>query len=132
MLDMILDVSVIVLLTVGTFFCVVAAIGIVIMPDIFLRMSATTKAATVGAGFVLIAAALFFGLGDGGGVASRAIAVMLFLLLTAPVGAHMIGRAAYYEPGPNGEPSLWENTKMDELKDRFNEFNPQQTTQDKG
>ncbi len=105
-------VSVILMLS-GTLFMVVAAVGIVRMPDLFLRMSATTKAATLGVGFILLAAAVYF---DDFGTTTRALATIIFLLITAPVAAHMIGRAAYF----NGVP-LWSGTLVDELHGRYNE-----------
>jgi multicomponent Na+:H+ antiporter subunit G len=48
------------------------------------------------------------------GVASRAVATIIFLLLTVPVAAHMMGRAAYF----NGVP-LWEGTLYNELRGRY-------------
>ena len=83
------------LMIIGTLLMVIAGIGIVRMPDLFLRMSAATKASTLGAGFCLLAVVVYFG---ELGASSRAIAIIIFLLLTAPVAAHMIGRAAYRTP----------------------------------
>ena len=100
--------SLICLLT-GTFFLVVAALGMWRMPDLFTRMSATTKAATVGLGFLLLAVILHFPTNVD--VVIRAIAIFLFLLVTGPVSAHMIGRAAY---GAGVEMAA--ETKLDELK----------------
>jgi multicomponent Na+:H+ antiporter subunit G len=61
---------------------------------------------------MLLAAAIYF---NEFGVASRAIAIILFMLLTAPVAAHKIGRAAYF----NGVP-LWSGSSYDELRGRYN------------
>ena len=72
-------------------FALVAALGILRMPDLLLRMHASTKAGTLACGLTMLAAALVFG---DLGVAVRAAGVVVFLLLTAPVAAHMIGRAA--------------------------------------
>ena len=83
------------------------------MPDIFLRMSATTKTATLGVGAMLLGTALFFG--DLGAI-SRAFAILVFILSTTPVAAHMIGRAAYSDGVP-----LWEGTIMDELRGKYND-----------
>jgi multicomponent Na+:H+ antiporter subunit G len=49
------------------------------------------------------------------GVTTRALAIVVFLLLTAPVGAHMLGRAAHM-----GGIELWKNTVTDELRDEEN------------
>lgn len=115
---MLSTVIVLTLIVMGVIFCAVAAIGIVIMPDIFLRMSATTKAATLGAGLVLLGVALNFADGNVD-ISGRAVAIALFLILTAPVGAHMIGRAAYFEPTREGEPPiLSEMTVLDEMHNR--------------
>jgi multicomponent Na+:H+ antiporter subunit G len=97
------------LILVGAFFSLVAALGILRMPDLLMRMHAATKAGTLGAGLMLLAAAV--ALADAG-VAVRAGAAIGFLLLTAPVAAHVIGRAAYR----SGQLQLWEATRVDELR----------------
>jgi multicomponent Na+:H+ antiporter subunit G len=94
------------LLVGGAFFCFVAALGVLRMPDTYIRMHASSKAGTLGCGLVLVAVAVHFG---EVGVVSRAAAAIAFLLLTAPVGAHMIGRAAYRTGVP-----LWERSVVDE------------------
>ncbi len=96
------------LITIGTFFILVAGLGLVRMPDLFLRMSASTKAATLGVGCTMLGAAVFFG---DFGTLIRAGAVIIFLLLTAPVAAHLIGRAAYQDGVP-----LWNGTRFDHLR----------------
>ena len=102
-----------ILMLFGVFLILIAGIGLLRMPDLYLRMSAATKASTLGLGLILLGTVLFFG---ELGIASRAIATIIFVLLTAPVSAHMIGRAAY----TNGVP-LWEGTELDELKGRYDE-----------
>ncbi len=97
-----------ILLITGSIFVLVAAIGVLRLPDLLMKMHASTKAGTLGAGLILVAVAFAFG---DTGVASRAIATIIFLLITAPIAAHMIGRAAYYVGIP-----LWKGTIMDELK----------------
>lgn len=97
----------------GSFFILISAIGIIRMPDLFTRMSATTKASTLGVGLVLIGTAMFW---QDLGVSTRAAVIIAFLLLTAPVAAHIIGRAAYFDKVP-----LWEKTKIDELKGKYDE-----------
>lgn len=100
-----------VLLIVGSLFMLVAGLGVVRMPDLFMRMSCATKASTLGVGFLLLAVAIaFWHLG----VSSRAVATIIFVALTAPVAAHMIGRAGYIVRAP-----LWENSIVDQLCDRY-------------
>ncbi|MDP8305348.1 MAG: monovalent cation/H(+) antiporter subunit G [Candidatus Chlorobium antarcticum] len=96
------------LLLMGSLFILLSAVGILRMPDLYTRMSATTKASTLGIGLVLIGTILYW---QDFGIASRAIAIIVFLFLTAPVAAHVIGRAAYL-----GKVPLWEKTHIDEFK----------------
>lgn len=102
-----------VFLILGAFFMLVAGFGMLRMPDLFTRMSAATKASTLGTGLMLTAMALHFW---EAGVTSRAIAIILFTFATAPVSAHMIGRAAYSDGVP-----LWKGTRYDELKGRYDD-----------
>ncbi|MDU9047331.1 MAG: monovalent cation/H(+) antiporter subunit G [Candidatus Electrothrix sp. Rat3] len=96
------------LITIGSFFILLAGVGLVRMPDLFLRVSASTKAATLGVGATLLGVALYFG---DFATFIRAGAIIVFLLLTAPVAAHLIGRAAYQDGVP-----LWEKTEFDDLR----------------
>ncbi len=95
----------------GGVFSLVAGLGLLRLQDVLQRTHAATKAGTLGVGLVVLAVALYF---HDVGVTTRAIAIFAFLLLTAPVGAHMIGRAAYRTRVP-----LWEKTEIDELGGRY-------------
>ena len=97
----------------GTFFIFTAGLGIIRMPDLFLRMSMTTKGATFGAGLILVGSIIFF---NDVSVTGRSIAIIIFILLTAPISAHMIGRAGYLDKYVD----IWEGTKINELKGRYN------------
>lgn len=99
------------LMVVGAFFMVVAGLGVLRMPDLFLRMSASAKASTLGAGALLLAVAVHFG---DVGVTSRAVATIVFLLLTTPIAAHMLGRAGYFVGV-----KLVETTVIDELAGQY-------------
>ncbi|EKV28070.1 Na(+) H(+) antiporter subunit G [Caenispirillum salinarum AK4] len=103
---MIADIVIALLLVLGAFFAFVAALGVARLPDVFIRMHASTKAGTLGAGLILAAVALFFG---EAAVTARAVAIIAFLLITAPIGAHIIGRAAYRTGVP-----LWSGSVVDE------------------
>ena len=98
-------------LILGSLFCFVAALGMVRLPDTVIRMHAATKAGTLGAGLILIAEAFFYA---ELGITLRVLAAISFILLTAPVAAHLIGRAAYYS-----QIRLWHKTWIDQLKDRY-------------
>jgi len=101
-----------VLMVTGSIFCLVAALGIVRLPDPLTRMHAATKAGTLGAGLLIIAEALF---DRQWGISLRAATIAALLLLTAPVAAHLIARASY-----RSGVALSERTWIDELKDRQN------------
>ncbi len=101
-----------VLILAGTGFVLVAGIGVFRLPDVPMRMHASTKAGTLGV--ALIATAVIFLNLDDIGVITKAIALILFMLLTAPVAAHMIGRAAYLS-----RVKLWEETRIDELEEHI-------------
>ena len=92
----------------GAAFALLAAVGVLRMPDVFTRMQASTKASTFGLGCLLIGAALQMG-----DIASfiRVASIGAFVLLTTPVAAHVIARASYIAEIP-----LWEGTVVDERR----------------
>jgi multicomponent Na+:H+ antiporter subunit G len=94
-------------LVVGAAFMALGALGLVRLPDVYTRMSASSKAATLGASLLLLGAAAHFGRAD---VAGRALVIAVFLFLTAPVAAHAIARAGYRRRSP-----LCAGTLADEL-----------------
>ena len=99
------DWAITVLMAIGVLFMVMSAWGMVRMPDLYLRNSVSSKGATLGVIALMLATAFYF---DDLGVTSRALAVILFMMLTAPVAAHMIGRAGYKTGVP-----FWEETTID-------------------
>lgn len=105
------EIVIMILISLGTLFILLAAVGVLRMPDLFLRISVTTKAATLGVGLILIGMTLYF---SDVSIGTRAIAIILFLLLTAPIGAHLIGRASYFVGVP-----LWKKSLMDDLKGKY-------------
>jgi multicomponent Na+:H+ antiporter subunit G len=105
------DIILMILSGLGALFILLAAIGLLRMPDYYLRVSVTTKAATLGIGLVLVAASIYF---NDFSITSRAIAIVVFMFLTAPVGAHMISRASYINDIP-----LWDKSLVDDLKDQY-------------
>lgn len=105
------DLIVGIFLFLGTIFVLFAAVGMIRMPDTYLRISVTTKAATLGIGFLLIAGAIHsYNLAT----TAKILAIILFILLTAPVSAHLIGRTSYY-----AGVKLWKGSIIDDLKGKF-------------
>jgi multicomponent Na+:H+ antiporter subunit G len=76
----------------GVGLAVVAGVGLLRFPDVFSRMHAATKPATLGLLMVCLGAAMVM---DDPAHRSKLLLVAAFQFLTAPVAAHMIGRAAY-------------------------------------
>ena len=105
------DLAAAVLLLIGASFLLLAGVGMLRMPDAFSRMQASTKASTLGVACILVAVALHF---HDWGITMRALATSVFFLLTAPVSAHLVGRASYFLGVP-----LWEGTVIDELRGRY-------------
>lgn len=95
----------------GTAFMLLAALGVARLPDLLTRMHATTKAATLGVSLIMLAVALHFAQVV---VVARALGVILFIMMTAPVAAHIIGRAGYFVGC-----RLWDGTLKDELKPHY-------------
>lgn len=85
------------LAAIGVGFVVVAGIGVIRLPDAFQRMHAATKAGTLGAALVLLGACLV--LGEGGTWLTGTLTI-LTLLATLPLGAQLLGRAAYMSGSP--------------------------------
>jgi multicomponent Na+:H+ antiporter subunit G len=96
-----------ILLLLGALLCLMAALGIVRLPDPLTRMHAATKAGTLGVGLLVVAEAVYY---QELGISLRAATIILLLLLTTPVAAHLIGRAAY-----RSGVKLSERTWIDEL-----------------
>lgn len=96
------------MMTLGCLLAVVATIGLQRFPDVFARMHAATKPATLGLAFVLLGAALVV---PDAGSRAKLLLVVLFQVLTAPVGSHLVGRAAY-----RAGTELSEQTSVDELR----------------
>lgn len=84
-----------------------SAVGVLRMPDVYMRLQVASKASSLGIALLMVGVAIHF---DAISVTIRALLVVVFLFLTAPVGAHIIGRAAYLAGAP-----LSTETELDEL-----------------
>ena len=109
-MDTILSWILSVLLLAGCLFTVVAALGIVRLPDFFMRMHAATKAGAFGGSIILLVAGIGLGMVS---VWIEAILVIVFFYLTMPVASHMIGRSAYRH-----RVQKWSGTRIDEIEGR--------------
>ena len=91
-LDTVLHVLAAVLLIAGSFLSMVAGIGIARFPDLLARMHAATKPQVLGLAMLMTGLALEI---RTGAVIWTLVLVVAFQLITAPVSAHMVGRAGY-------------------------------------
>lgn len=100
-----------VLMLLGAVFSFIAALGVLRMPDLFMRMHASTKSATLGVGMIMIGVAIEYG---EIAVVTKGLAVVIFFFFTAPIAAHLLGRAAYFCGVP-----LWDGTLGDDLRGHY-------------
>lgn len=89
------------LLWFGGFFLMVAALGMLVLPDVFQRMHAMTKAGTLGVVSLVLGVALYHG---DAATTLPAVLIIGFFLITAPIAGHMIGRAAYHRGAAKDSP----------------------------
>ncbi|MEM9633073.1 MAG: monovalent cation/H(+) antiporter subunit G [Pseudomonadota bacterium] len=88
----IIEIIIGVMLVVGALFALAASIGLLRLKDVYMRMHAASKAGTLGSGVMLLALAVHAG---DLSVVTRALAGVVFFLLTAPISAHLLAKAAY-------------------------------------
>jgi multicomponent K+:H+ antiporter subunit G len=91
MLDLLLSI----LILVGATFTLIGSLGLLRLRDFYSRLHAPTKATTLGVGSLLIASAIYFST-RGDGLSLHEVLVTLFLFITAPVGAHLMAKAALH------------------------------------
>ena len=80
---------------IGSVFTLIGSIGLFKLPDFYMRLHGPTKASTLGVGAILIVSAIYFSV-SGDGLSLHEILVTLFLFITAPIGAHLMAKAAIH------------------------------------
>lgn len=110
----------------GAFFLLVGSIGMIRLPDLFMRLHAPTKAGTLGLGSFLIAA-MIFGVTQGRfGFAE--LLITLFIFITAPVSANLMAQAAIHlrlrsnsgdVPEALNRPLPWQRYSRKDKKDQL-------------
>ncbi|MCE4050969.1 MULTISPECIES: monovalent cation/H(+) antiporter subunit G [Bacillaceae] len=98
------------LIAIGVLLHLVAALGVIRLPDVYTRNHAASKASTLGIMVILLATFLYFYFINGH-FNSRILLGIVFFFLTSPVAGHLIGRAAY-----NSGVELWDKSIQDDLK----------------
>ena len=108
-LDAVIDTAAVVLVLIGSLLCLTASIGLIRFRDVPTRLHAATKPQVLGLILICIAIALAMRSWE---VTLFVIPIVLIQLATAPLSAHMVGRAAYRN-GTIDERSLY----VDELRE---------------
>lgn len=96
------------ILILGSLFCLIAAVGIVRMPDLYCRMHAATKAGAFGVSIILVVLCIAMPTMR---VFVQSFLIIAFFYLTAPVAAHMVGRVALLHKLPVWRPEEDKETK---------------------
>ncbi len=96
------------LIILGGVFAVIGGLGLLRMPDALIRMHASTKIGTLSTGLILAGCAVVFASPD---IIIRVVAIVLFILLTAPIGAHMMGRSVVSTGVP-----LWKHADVPQIE----------------
>lgn len=81
-------------LLIGGSFVLIGSIGLLRMPDFFMRLHGPTKATTVGMGGILLSSIFFFI--SQGNFSAHELLITIFLLITAPISAHMLIKVAIH------------------------------------
>jgi multicomponent Na+:H+ antiporter subunit G len=126
MLIILLDILTVLAMLLGLFFMFIGALGLYRFPDLYIRMHAASKCITLGISGMLLAAVFHLSAVSAGtdeaaygapmpgttavGAGTKALLVIMFQFVAAPVAAHMLARAAHMDGVPQ-----WEGTVGDEL-----------------
>lgn len=106
------------LVLVGLFIMTLALVGIFRMPDIYTQLHAASKAVVLGVIPMLLSIALL----AVEAITVRALLIGFFILLTTPVSAHAIGRAAFLRrESMKGPDALDESGQLDHVPENGEE-----------
>jgi len=115
-MPLLLEVAVAFLLLAGTFFSVVACVGLVRLPDVYCRMQAAGKAGTLGVALIILAVGIWFAAAEPW-TAIRAGLAIVFQFFTTPAATHLLTRAVYLAEYPRTD-----RTAIDELRAHFRTY----------
>ncbi|MGF1694070.1 monovalent cation/H(+) antiporter subunit G [Vibrio kyushuensis] len=96
----------------GAMLMLLASLGLNRMPDLLTRMHATTKAGALGVGLIVVGFCIVFW--DDTSIVVRAMAVVAFVIVTAPIAAHVLARTSYFV-GVH----VWDGTVKDAIKEQY-------------
>lgn len=113
MIDLLQNYLAAALILIGSAFALTAAVGLLRLPDLYTRMHAASKVGTLGSCAVLLALAVH---ADDPAISLRALAGVMFFLLTAPISSHLLAKAAHTVGYP-----LWTGSMRDDLRSAMDE-----------
>jgi len=87
------------LIVTGAAFCFLGSLGLARLPDAFMRLHGPSKATTLGIGCLALASLLWFTVRDRA-LSVHELLVIVFVVLTTPVSAHLIAKAALHRRLP--------------------------------
>ncbi|CAN5896803.1 hypothetical protein BH24BAC1_BH24BAC1_41720 [soil metagenome] len=102
-----------VLILAGVIFMLISTIGLLRLPDFYIRMSAITKGATLGVGLILSGMGIYFNEAD---MLFKVFIIIVFTFLTAPIAAHVIARTAVHN-----KVRFWKKTNLEEFQEYLEE-----------
>ncbi|WP_223248679.1 Na+/H+ antiporter subunit G [Thalassolituus oleivorans] len=115
-----LEILVALLIMIGGIFMLVGSVALAKLPDFFTRLHGPTKSTTLGIGATLLASVIWFSVVDGE-LRVHELVISLFLFMTAPVSAYMLGKAALHRRRPTiastQHPSVRENAEHQRAND---------------
>ncbi|MCT8139637.1 Na+/H+ antiporter subunit G [Anaerobacillus sp. CMMVII] len=97
----------------GAFLSLLGSIGILRFPDVYGRLHAATKSATLGVISIMLAVFIYFHFVEGL-FSGKVLLTIVFVFITAPVAGFMVSRSAY-----NTGVKLWEKSVQDDLQKAF-------------
>lgn len=97
----------------GTFFAVVATIGVIRLPDVYTRLHAASKSSTLGVMMMMLGTLFYFWYFDNY-IDSKLFLAILFIFITAPVSAHIISRSAFHSDVEPYKLTILNELKRDE------------------
>lgn len=92
----------------GSFLMLIAAIGILRLPDFYIRLSAVTKTSTIGIGLILLGAFIYL---NNLTILLESIGILFFVILTSPASAHITAKAATHIKIP-----FWKHTNLEDYE----------------
>ncbi len=104
---MVLDILSWAAIIIGGVFCIIGALGMIRLPDVFCRMHGAGIIDTMGVGMIFLGLALQTGFNL---TLVKLAMVLLFVLFTSPTATHALARAARYG---GVEPKMYEPAKKE-------------------